>query len=286
MQNYKGYDARMRNAILVAAAFLAPAALAQEKVAIPSGDFSTSPAPLVAHLFTPKGSGPHAAVVMVHGCGGAYARSGKLNARHQMWGDYLAAKGYVALMLDSFTSRGVKELCTQKMAERTLRPLHRSGDAFAALAYVRGMKEVDPGRVSVLGWSHGGSTVLETVDRKPPGGAGFAKAIALYPGCTPKSRKAADFHAHAPLLVLMGEADDWTPVAPCKSLAAATRERGEDVTLVTYPDTYHDFDSPTVQARVRTEVPNGVDKGKGVTVAPNPVAREDAKRRVLEFLRR
>lgn len=52
-----------------------------------------------------------------------------------------------------------------------------------------------------------------------------------------------------------------------------------------YPDTYHDFDNPGITAaRVRHEVPNGVKPGAGVTVAPNPVAREDAKKRVLDFL--
>ena len=270
-------------AALVAATSWAASAATQD-VRVPTAGLSDSPEPLVAHVFRPRGAGPHPAVVMLHGCGGAYGAGGGLNSRHRMWGEYLAQKGYVALMVDSFTSRGVKELCTQKMAERTLRPLHRSGDAFAALAYVRTMTDVDPERVSVLGWSHGGTTVLEAVDRKPPGGAGFSRAIAFYPGCTPKSRKAVEFRPHAPLLVLMGEADDWTPAAPCKALAATARERGEDVTMVSYPGTYHDFDSPTIQARVRTEVPNGVDKGKGVTVAPNPEAREDAKKRVLEFL--
>ncbi len=54
--------------------------------------------------------------------------------------------------------------------------------------------------------------------------------------------------------------------------------------VVTYPDTYHDFDNPGItRARVRTEVPNGVNPGHGVTTAPNAQARENAKTRVLEF---
>ena len=66
--------------------------------------------PLVAYLFEPASRGPHPAVVMLHGCGSAYARDGALSARHRMWGELLATDGYVALMLDSFSSRGVKEL--------------------------------------------------------------------------------------------------------------------------------------------------------------------------------
>jgi dienelactone hydrolase len=55
--------------------------------------------------------------------------------------------------------------------------------------------------------------------------------------------------------------------------------------IVTYANTYHDFDSPALTAkRVRKDVPNGVTPGAGVTTAPNPEAREDAKQRVKGFL--
>jgi dienelactone hydrolase len=87
------------------------------------------------------------------------------------------------------------------------------------------------------------------------------------------------------LLVLIGEADDWTPAAPCKALAASVAARGEPMQIVTYPDTYHDFDNPALKAKhLREDVPNGVSPGAGVTTAPNPEAREDAKRRAVLFL--
>jgi dienelactone hydrolase len=56
------------------------------------------------------------------------------------------------------------------------------------------------------------------------------------------------------------------------------------MSIVTYPDTYHDFDNPGIKSKhVRKEVPNGVNPGQGVTTAPNAEAREDAKKRVLAF---
>jgi len=61
--------------------------------------------------------------------------------------------------------------------------------------------------------------------------------------------------------------------------------RGEPTQIVTYPDTFHDFDNPALKGpHVRKDVPNGVHPGAGVTTAPNPAAREDAKRRVSAFL--
>jgi dienelactone hydrolase len=278
----------MTRRLLTAFLLLAAVTLARAEpiqVAIPTGDVSSSPAPLVAYLFEPATPGPHPAVVMLHGCGGAYARSGALNARHRMWGELLAANGYAVLMLDSFTSRGVKEICTQKYAERTLKDADRAGDAYAALAFMRARSDVDAKHVAVLGWSHGGSTVLATITRLPTQGAGFARAVAFYPGCTTPAKRPAAFNPYAPLLVLIGESDDWTPAAPCEALAGAVRARGGPMEIVTYPGTYHDFDNPGItRQRVRTDVPNGVHPGQGVTTAPNVEAREDAKRRVLRFL--
>jgi dienelactone hydrolase len=67
-------------------------------------------------------------------------------------------------------------------------------------------------------------------------------------------------------------------------LAETAKARGAPIEIVTYPDTYHDFDNPGLKKKhVRTEVPNGVNPGKGVTTAPNAVAREEAKQRVAAF---
>lgn len=255
------------------------------RVQIPAAGLSSSPAPLVAWRFAPAGGGRHPAIVMLHGCGGAYARDGRLNARHRMWGRFLASRGYVALLVDSFSSRGLREICTVAFRDRTLRETDRVGDAYAALAWLRRQPDVDPDRVALLGWSHGGGVTLAAIAKVPAGMTGFRAAVAFYPGCSAKDRHADAYHPSAPVLVLMGESDDWTPVAPCRSLVARVAARGEPMTLVTWPDTYHDFDNPALrERRVRHDVPNGVHPGAGVTTAPNPVAREEAKERVAAFL--
>jgi dienelactone hydrolase len=258
-----------------------------ERVFIPTDDRSTSRTPLQGFLFAPAGAGAHPAVVMMHGCGGALSRNGSLNSRHVMWGEFLASQGYVALMLDSFTLRGIKEICTEKFGERALKEDDRVNDAYAALGWLRGRSDVDAARISILGWSHGGGSVLATITKPPANGPGFAAAVAFYPGCTRRAKAPQKFRPYAPLLVLIGEADDWTPAAPCKALAAAVSARGDSMQIVTYPDTCHDFDNPGIkEKRVRKEVPNGVHPGNGVTIAPNPEAREDAKKRVVEFFRK
>ncbi len=272
-------------AVLLALCLSSAQAAAPIPVSIPSANISSSPEPIVAYLFKPTGSGPHPAVVMMHGCAGAYDSKGGLGARHLMWGEYLASQGYAALMLDSFSSRGIKTLCTVRFSERALKEADRVGDAYAALAWLRQQSDVDAKRIAVLGWSHGGGVTLDAISHKPKGSDGFKAAVSFYPGCTARNKRADQFHPYAPLLLLIGASDDWTPAAPCKSLTDSVAARGEPMRIVLYPDSYHDFDNPGIKTkRVRMEVPNGVNPGEGVTVAPNPEAREDAKKRVIQFL--
>jgi dienelactone hydrolase len=265
-------------AIIATSAFAAQ----PERVDIPAAPYSSSPAPLVGHLYTPESGKPRAAIVMMHGCGGAYARNGALNSRHRMWGEYLAGLGYAALMVDSFTSRGLREICTIRLSERPIKEAGRVGDAYAALAYVRSHLGVE--RVGLIGWSHGGGTVLDTMAHAPSGAPRFDAAVSFYPGCRLRARRAAEYHPYAPVLLLIGESDDWTPAAPRKALVSQVAARGEPMQIVTYPDSYHDFDNPGLKGpRVRKEVPNGANPGRGVTIAPNAEAREDAKQRVQAF---
>ena len=68
-----------------------------------------------------------------------------------------------------------------------------------------------------MGWSHGGMTVFETVSNRamnePPRPRPFKAAIAFYPWCNLKLQR-----VDAPLLVLIGDADDWTPVTYCRQM--------------------------------------------------------------------
>jgi dienelactone hydrolase len=229
------------------------------------------------------------AVIMLHGCGGI-GRDRKLNARHAMWKDWLNERGFVVVFPESFTSRGFEEICTQKFSDRTLKQSDRVDDVIAARRWLIARDDIDASRIVLWGFSHGGGTVLATITKRigeelaPE--TKFAQAISFYPGCTSYMMSARVPKISSPLALLIGEADDWTPAAPCKAWVKTLLEYKLPATITTFPDAFHDFDNPNGKLRVRKDVPNGVNgTEKGVTVGPNPEAREAAKRQVAELLK-
>jgi dienelactone hydrolase len=90
-----------------------------------------------------------------------------------------------------------------------------------------------------------------------------------------------------PLLVLIGQADDWTPADKCREMVEAMRARGADATIVMYPGAYHYFDVEGQRLEVLTEVENDTRPGGfGATVSYQAEAAADAHRRIEEFLAR
>lgn len=255
-----------------------------ERIAIPI-DGGT----LNARLFRPPGEGPFPAVVALHGCSGPYNQRGDLSARHLDWAERLAADGFMVLLPDSFGSRGLGAQCLVR--DRLVRPSReRVADARAARAYLQGRADVDPRRVSLLGWSNGGSTTLWAVAKhiEPADGQpDFQAAIAFYPGCRTVLDKATkgEWASRVPLLILIGEADSWTPVAPCRELVALAQRSGQRIRIVTYPNAVHDFDHPSLPIRKRGNLAFTGDNTGEALVGTEPAARADAIVRVPQFLR-
>jgi len=239
------------------------------------------------------------AVVALHGCGGMYSSSkskrDELSLRHRAMAELLTGEGYIVLFPDSFRPRGREEICTVENRSRTITQANRRLDAQGALAYLQARADVAPDRVASLGWSHGASTVLAALNTRQSAVAAwedrassppyFRAGVAFYPGCGESLRAKGGYAVAAPLTLFVGGADDWTAPGPCIDLAKKLASAGEPVTITVYADTYHGFDGPSTQKRLRLEVPNGVHPGSGVTVESNPAARDDAYARLRAFLR-
>ncbi len=197
--------------------------------AAPPAEVKVRSDPIQGYLTKPKGAGPFPAVVLLHSCLG-------LPAGRRSMADTFAGWGYVALFVDDFTTRGVKETCAVDFNEAV-------PDAYGGLAFLSRLPYVDPARIAAIGFSQGGDTALKIASSRPPAASGridpvFKAAAALYPPCD----NVANLRLEIPTLILVGAMDDVTPAADCERLAG--RQPGSIVKLVVYLRARHGFDNP------------------------------------------
>jgi dienelactone hydrolase len=266
---------------LLSGLIAAGSARAAEPIEIPAGDLK-----LKAILFRPEKPTSLPAIVALHGCDGLSDPSGKLRPQYHDWGDKLTSAGFAVVMPDSFGSRDLGPQC--RVAKRTVRPFReRLDDANAAREWLQKQPWVQRDRVSLLGWSHGALTVLWTVRprSKPKDTAqDFRSAVALYPRCR-RPRDAA-WSARIPTLILVGGLDDWTPARECEQMVAGAKDLTAKTNLIKYPGAYHYFDRANLPVQQRTGLAYTPDGSGHAHVGTNPSARDDALKRVPEWLTR
>jgi dienelactone hydrolase len=195
---------------------------------------------VTGYLFRPRGDGPFPAVILMHGCDGLeWERLQQGSWRLlQASAEQYVAHGYVALILDSFAPRGITNICGNPMVVAARR---RTWDAYSAASYLTSLEYVDRRRLVLEGDSHGGWTTLVALEQGWwHGREHFAAGIAWYPYCP-------DGVAFtAPILILIGESDDWAPVDRCKSLVERLHNQPNqpDIELKTFPGATHAYDFP------------------------------------------
>ena len=173
------------------------------------------------YLTRPKGAGPFPAVVLLHTCLGLPAERTSIGVR-------IAAWGYVALFVDDFATRGLKETCAVDFKPAL-------PDAEGALAYLASLPYVDPARIAAVGFSQGGDTALKIA---AGGAAGFKASAAFYPPCANLNGAALAI----PTLILVGAKDEVTSAGDCAKLAK--RQASGMVRFVVYSGAAHAFDLP------------------------------------------
>ncbi len=207
------------------------------------GNASGEAVNIVGHLFLPPGADKVPAVVLVHGSGGVY------NALLDFWPKAFNAAGIAVFTLDMFGPRGVQS--TAEDQSQVPFPADVA-DAFAALKVLATHPRVDAKRIAVMGFSRGGIAAVRTglekviAAQKLPDGLRYAATIPTYAGaCAGIFRvvvKPGTF-SKAPMLFLHGDADDYTPIAPCQDYADKIGKAGTPVEFVVLEGAQHKFDS-------------------------------------------
>ena len=233
-------------------------------IPIPVDDPTTKA--IAGALFKPTGKGPFPAVVLVSGCNGVFPM-GLTKATT----DRLLAKGVATLIIDPFTPRNEKDgICPTMQnvydkSDAQLKYVARGGnDALAALNVLKAMPDIDTNHIFLLGYSYGAMASLSAINKKnPASNAKVAGVVAYYPFCYENDDPSV------PVLVLVGDKDDWTPSPSCKPLASKA-----NFELVVYPGATHAFNIPF-------EKPAEL---LGHHMEYNEKAAQDAQQRVDAFL--
>jgi dienelactone hydrolase len=182
---------------------------------------------LKAYLSKPEGDGPFPAVVLLHGYSGVSPRS-------RMWAERLNDWGYATLTVDSYGPRWLVNGSSGEVSKE-----ERACDAYAAKSYLSDSPFIDPNRMALMGFANGGESAMCAINKKclpDPPESPFAAAIAFYPECTGNLTSNA-----SPLLVLIGEKDDWASAEACRRLEAEPKGAYE-ADFAFYADAYHGFD--------------------------------------------
>jgi dienelactone hydrolase len=214
-------------------------------------------------LTKPDGEGPFPAIVMMHRCKGIESFDYEWAARLNSW-------GYVAFIVDSLGPRNKYSVCNRNSMPGFR---ERAIDAHSAKSYLAGLSFVSPSKIGVMGWSHGGNSTLMAIhsytsdilplELKEP----FKAAVAFYPYCMNRLD-----NSNAPLLILIGEQDDWTPANACSNRIPSGKTTHE-IKLKIYKNTHHCFDCTGRNTNYM-----------GHTLRYNSIATGDAKIQVREFL--
>jgi dienelactone hydrolase len=199
----------------------------------------------------PDGEGPFPAVLMFHGCGGRRAFLDR-------YMDVIVGTGVAAVSIDSFAPRGwsrTRALAT--VCSGLELPGHRrAGDVLASLWGVCRTARIDPGRLALAGWSHGGWAIMDlmTMALSRPGEAGIAdpdaslldgvRVLALaYPYCGRGALSRLRPWRRTPdVFAFVGEADRVSRPGACGSVFSRVQHAGARVETWIIPGATHAFD--------------------------------------------
>ncbi|MGB4061918.1 MAG: dienelactone hydrolase family protein [Burkholderiaceae bacterium] len=261
------------------------------------------------------------AVVISHDSGGVTPKL------YNVWAKALNAAGVAVFIPDSFKPRGI-DSTTHHQGQVDVAA--NVADALNALKLLASHPHIDAGRIFHMGGSRGGTAAFETqwdMVRQAviTDGLKFAGHVTLYQGnCNTRFRFDRGSARPAPMLALLGGADDGTPADACVAYFTELNRGGAHIRWQIYPDAHHNFDGGTPSTYLAqgvtakncaievfvTDVKGGglgeardyktgqpiqgfgewnrafaACNSRGFTVGENRAAREQAVRDVLAFIK-
>lgn len=202
------------------------------------------------------------AAIFFHGCGGR-------RPMHFDHAEALRDAGFGVLVVDSFEPRGIGRLeaMTQVCTATRLMGQERAADVFAAIEIARETHGIDANRLVLVGWSHGGWTLLDALSFVSEGRgpsalegetvslAGVARVVPVYPYCGFPSRAAGRLGpGMPPVEMILSGRDMVAPKSDCVALAEEAAASGADMEYEVWEGLTHAFDdtdAPAIDFRMQ-----------------------------------
>ncbi|MEM7216543.1 MAG: dienelactone hydrolase family protein [Pseudomonadota bacterium] len=216
---------------------------------------------LTGELALPGKSGRAPLVILLHGCDGL-GREVKSGLRAHARA--LNRAGFATLILDSFKPRRIAGGWVCDRNNRLSSAVwYRQSDVKDAIKFLKTNSAIDAANVALVGQSNGAGVAVVLAGRGRL--KAIKAAVAYYPWCGYVRNRSA-----RPLLVLTGEADDWTPPEDCKK----SHNPNSGTTVHVYPGATHSFD---------LDIPEVVYKGH--RLKGDRKATSDSRRKMISFFR-
>ena len=152
--------------------------------------------------------------------------------------------GIATFEMQSFGSRGISSTVGTQVDVTTGMIVL---DVYRAFEKLAKDPRIDKDRVGITGWSLGGAVTLFSgwipLKEKINTDLEFAAHLAFYPPCFIEPDLLT--FTNAPMHILIGEIDNWTPAAACEELVPKMQMAGTNIDLTVYPDSHHSFDRRT-----------------------------------------
>tara|TARA_B100000795_G_C22805523_1_gene444599 strand:+ start:1079 stop:2065 length:987 start_codon:yes stop_codon:yes gene_type:complete len=150
-------------------------------------------------------------------------------------------EGFATFELNSFKSRGITSTVGSQ-DEVTIAAVIL--DAYRALEKLAKHPKINKDKVALTGWSLGGGVSLFAgwlpLKKAITSEVSFAAHLAFYPPCFINPEDLS--FTKAPIHILIGESDNWTPAKPCNDLVNKL-SKNTNINITTYSEAHHGFDS-------------------------------------------
>lgn len=184
-----------------------------QQIEYKSGSFTSGGRTIRVDQFQPREEGHYPLIVMIHGSGGLFTRTGTEMPSKENFGEMqIACAGYVSLLVHYFDRTGILSTGDAKFMEQESQGWLET--LSQALDYASSLPRVDRRHIGLLGESLGGYLALSLAmkDRRIKAVSEYGGGIRLREGDNPQRLP--------PTLIQHGGADSIVPISEARRLAS------------------------------------------------------------------